>query len=76
MIKREQKSQKIYLTDCNLLIVQNLWQAHYKLLLIISLKEFMELNVNMDSIIKNVKLVELNTKIVGAFQNTQTLKII
>ena len=45
---------------------QNLWQAHYKILSIILLKEFRKLNVNMDMIIKNVKHVELNTKTVSA----------
>ena len=40
------------------------------------LKEFIKLNVIRDMMIKNVKLVELNTKIASAFLNTQTLKII
>ena len=40
--KRE-KSQKPYLTDCNLLIAQDLWQAHYQILLIILLKEIHEI---------------------------------
>ena len=34
------KSQKPYLTDYNLLIVQDLWQDHYKVLPKIFLKEF------------------------------------
>ena len=71
------KSQKQYLTDYNLLIVQDLWPGHYQMLSIILLKEFIELNVNTDTmIIKNLKLVELNTKIVTAFLDTQTLKMI
>ena len=49
------KLQKPYLTDYNLLIVQSLWQADYRILWIISLKEFIKLNVNMDMIIKNAK---------------------
>ena len=43
---------------------------------IVSLKEFIKLNVNMDMIIKNAKHVELDTKIVSAVLNTQTLKMI
>ena len=49
------KLQKPYLTDYNLLIVQSLWQADYQILWIISLKEFIKLNVNTDMIIKNAK---------------------
>ena len=47
----EKKLQKIYLTYYSLLIVQDLWQARYQILLIIFLKEFIELNVNMDMVI-------------------------
>ena len=54
------KLQKIYPTHCNLLIVQNLWQSRYQILSIIFPKEFIKLNVNMDRIIKKVKLGELN----------------
>ena len=39
-----------YLTKCNLLKMQDLWQAHYQLLLIILLKEFIRLSANMDMI--------------------------
>ena len=66
----EKKLQKIYLTYHNLLIVQDLWQAHYEILSIIFLKEFIELNVNTDIIIKNVKLLELNISIATVFLNT------
>ena len=38
--KNGKKIQKIYLTNYNLLIAQDLWQAHYQILLIIFLKEF------------------------------------
>ena len=62
MIKMEKKLQKTYCTYYNLLIAQGLWQAHYQILSIIFLKEFIELNVNTD-MIKNVKLVELNISI-------------
>ena len=57
MIKIEKKLQKIYLTYYNLLIAQDLWQAYNQILPIIFLKEFIELNVNPDTMIKNEKLV-------------------
>ena len=56
----ESKLQKTYDTYYKLLIVQDIWQAHYQILSIIVLKEFIELNVNTDMIIKNVKLAKLN----------------
>ena len=68
----EKKLQKIYLTDYNLLIVQDLGQAHYQILSIIFLKEIIKLNVNTITMIKNVKLVELNISIATVFFNTQT----
>ena len=71
----EKNTQKTYLTDKILLETQHLWQARYQILLIFSLREFIKLNVNTD-IIKHVKLVELKTKIVDVFLNTQTLKLI
>ena len=40
------------------------------------MKRFIELNVNMDILLQNVKHAVLNTKIAIAFLNTQTLKII
>ena len=61
----EKKLQKIYRIYYNLSIVEDLWQAHYQILPIIFLKEFIEGNVNVDMAIKNVKLnVELNISIV------------
>ena len=42
----------------------------------IFLKEFIELNVNSDTMIKNVKRVELNISIATVFLNTQILKMI
>ena len=71
----EKKLQKQYLTGCTLLIMQNLWQVNSQVLLIILLQGFIKFNVRMDSMIKNVKLVELNTKIEIAFLNTQTLTL-
>ena len=49
---------------------------YYQILSIIFLKELIKLNVNMGTIIKNVKLVELIVNVATAFLNTQTLKII
>ena len=70
LIKKEKKSQKLYLTDYSLLTVQDLLQAHYQILITISLKEFIKLNVNTDRMIKNVKHVELNTNTVVVILNT------
>ena len=55
-----EKIQKIYLRYYSLLIAQDLLQVHYQILSIIFPKEFTELNVNLDAVIKNVKHVELN----------------
>ena len=60
LIRMEKKLQKLYLTYYSLLIVQDLWQIHYQILSIIFLKEFIELNVNTDMMMKNVKFAELN----------------
>ena len=48
----EKKLQKIYPEYYNLLIVQDLWQAHCQILSIIFLKELIKLNVNMDKMIE------------------------
>ena len=42
-----------YLTNYNLLIVQDLWQAHYQILLIILQKELIKLNGNTDIMTKS-----------------------
>ena len=63
----EKKLQKIYLTFYNLLIAQDLLQAHYQILFIIFLKKIIELNVNSEAMIKNVKHVKLNVTIVTVF---------
>ena len=76
LIKMEKKLQKIHLTYYNVLIVQDLWQAQYQILLIIFLKEFIKLNVNTDTRIKNLRLSELNINIATVFLNTKTLKMI
>ena len=76
LIKMERKLQKIYPTYYNLLIAQDLWQAHYQTLSIIFLKEFIKLNVNTDTMIKNVKLAELNINIASVSLNVQISMII
>ena len=64
----EMKSQKLYLTYYNSMIAaQDLCQDHNQILLIIFLKEFTELNVNANMMIKNLKLVELDISIVTVF---------
>ena len=66
----EKKLHKIYLTYYNLLTLQDLWRAHYQILSINFLKEFIELNVNTEKMIKNAKLAELNVSIATVFLNT------
>ena len=41
----EMKLKKTYLTDYNLLKEQDLWQAHYQLLVVILQKEFINVNL-------------------------------
>ena len=72
----KKKLQKIYLTDYNLLTKEDLWQAYYQILAIIFLKEFIKLNINMDTMIKTWNLCNLSTKIATVFLNTKALKII
>ena len=72
----EKKLQKLYLTYYNLLIAQDLWQAHCQILSLIFLKELVKLNVNTDTMIKNVKPAESNINIATVFLNTQTLQMI
>ena len=63
----EETLQKPYPTDYNLLIAQDLWQSHYQTLLITLLKEYIKSNLLKNTMTKNVKLVELNTKVATAF---------
>ena len=72
----EKKLQKMYVTYYSLLIAQDLWQILYQILSIIVLKKFIELNVNTNMMIKNLKLVELNISITIVFLNTQILRMI
>ena len=58
------------------MIVQDLWQARYQILLINILKKLIRLNANMDMIIKNVKRAELKAKIASVVLSTPLFKII
>ena len=69
----EKKSEKNISYILHVLIGQNLWQPPYQIFSVIFLKELIELNVNMDMIIKNVRL---NISIATVFSNIQTLKMI
>ena len=55
----DKNREDIYLTYCNLLIAQDLWQVLYQIMSIIFLKEFIELSLNLDTMVKDVKHVEL-----------------
>ena len=70
------KLEKTCPTDYNLLIVQNFWEACYQVLLIILLKEFIKLNVNTNTMIKNVKLEELNINIETVLLKIQALTMV
>ena len=60
----------------NLLIVKDLWQVHIQILSIIFLKEFIELNLKLDTMIKHLQHEDLNISIATVFWNTQILKMI
>ena len=74
--KNGEEIAKIYLPYYNLLIAQDLWQAQYQILPIVFLKEFIKLNVNLNMMMKNAKLVELNISIATVFLNKQVLRMI
>ena len=57
-------------------MAQDLWQIDYQILSIIFLKEFIELNVNFDAMINNIKHVELNINVATVFLNRHILKVI
>ena len=67
----EKRLQKIYRTYYGLLTEQDLWQVYYQILSMIFLKEFIELNVDSDKMIKNVSHAEWNISIATVFWNTQ-----
>ena len=55
--KWKMNHKKLILTNYNLLLVQDSCQVYYQILLIMLLKEFIKLNVNMDMIIKKMQNV-------------------
>ena len=65
----KKKLKKIYLRYYNLLIAQDLWEAHYQILSIILLEEFIKLNVNSETMIESQKYVELNISVATIFLN-------
>ena len=56
LINMVMKVLSLYLTKYNLLIVQDLWQAHYQILLMILQKEFIKLNVKIVIVFLNMKV--------------------
>ena len=69
----KKKLHKIYLTYYSLVIAHDLWQAHYKIYSVIVPKELIKLNVNMDMMIKDVKLGELYINIATVSLSTEIL---
>ena len=47
---------KLYLSKQNLLIVQNLWQVYYQIMLITSQREFIKLNEKILIVFSNAKV--------------------
>ena len=54
MIKNGEITKKHVNFSFNLLTLQDLWQVHYQILSIIFLKEFKKLNVNTDTMKKQM----------------------
>ena len=71
MIKKENKSLKLYPTDFNLSMANSLSNLINNLVEKIHEK----LNVDTDTMVKNMKLAELNAKVASAVLNTQTLTL-
>ena len=55
----EKKFKNIHITIYSLFIAKDCWSAHYQILLIIFLKEFIELNVNTDMTIKKCETCKI-----------------
>ena len=68
----EKKLQNKYYTFYNLLMAQDLWQAHYQNLSIILQTELINLNVNMDKK-KSETCENKYIKIASVFLNTETM---
>ena len=75
-MKMEKKLQKLCPAYYSLLIASGVCETHRQILSINFLKEFIKLNVNMGTMIKNVKLAELHAKYATVFLNTQAIKMI
>ena len=67
---------KFYISLITTFMIADTWQAHYQILSIIFLKKFIELNVNLATMIKNEKHLELNISIATVFLNSKILKLI
>ena len=68
----EKKLQNKYYTFNDLLMAQDLWQAHYQNLSIILQTELINLNVNMDKK-KSETCENKYIKIASVFLNTETM---
>ena len=63
----DKKLQKIYPEYYNLVIVQDLWQAHCQILSIIFLKQLIKLNVNMDTMIEKCETCGITYEVCDCF---------
>ena len=68
----EKKLPKIYLIYYNSVVAL----AHYQISSISFLKEFIDLNISSDMMIKNIKHMKLNISIVAVSLNSNILKMI
>ena len=59
VIKIYKDGNESVITIYNLLIVQDLWQVHYEILLVISQKEFTRLNVKIVIVFLNMKMLRI-----------------
>ena len=67
-------TKSIYLTYCNLLTAQDLWQAHYQILPIHFLKKFIELNVNAGTMKNKRKTCGIKYKYCDCFLEYMNFK--
>ena len=70
----EKKLQKVCLVDYKLLLAKDFWQVHYQILLIISLKKFIKLNVNMNMMIKKCGTCFIKYKYCECFFESTSVK--
>ena len=78
MIKTKKQFQKPYLEKLKFIdsVKLLLMASSLSNLVIMLLMEFIKLNVNANIIIRNVKRVELRTKVASAALNTKKFKLI